>query len=112
MTVPLFVDACAVWPVGLGKELKSHCINSAFLFYLFFFLFLFFEWCVYCHRGLVSLVIGGTYQSLWTRLWMPVLGYVESNLQLSMYLFYSFILIISSVINCDKLVHAEFMLYI
>ena len=42
MTVPLFVDACAVWPVGLGKELKSHCINSAFLFYLFIFLFLFF----------------------------------------------------------------------
>ena len=106
MTVPLFVDACAVWPVGLGKELKSHCINSAFFFFFFF------EWCVYCYRGLVSLMVGGTYQSLGTRLWMPVLGYVESNLQLSMYLFYLFILIISFVICCDKLVHAEFMLYI
>ena len=67
---------------------------------------------MYCHRGLVSLMVGGTYQSLGTRLWMPVLGYVESNLQLSMYLFYLFILIISFVISCDKLVHADFMLYI
>ena len=100
--VPLFVDACAVWPVGLRKELKFHCINSAF----------FFGWCVYCHRRLVSLVGGGTSQSLGTRLWMPVLRYVESNLQLSLYLFYIVILVISFLISCDKLVHAEFMLYI
>ena len=112
MTVPLFVDACAVWPVGLGKELKSHCINSAFLFYLFIFSFFILSGACTVIGGLVSLVVGGTYQSLGTRLWMPVLGYVESNLQLSMYLFYSFILIISFVISCDKLVHAEFMLYI
>ena len=61
---------------------------------------------------LVSLVVGSTTLSLGTRLWMPVLGYVESNLHLSLYLFYLFILIISFLISCDKLVHAEFMLYI
>ena len=51
----------------------------------------------------MSLEGGGTSQSLGTRLWMPVLRYVESNLQLSLYLFYLFILVISFLISCDKL---------
>ena len=106
MTLPLFVDACAVWPVGLGKELKSHCINSAFFFVVFF------SGACTVIGGWCRLWLGGTSQSLGTRLWMPVLRYVESNLQLSMYLFYLFILMISFLISCDKLVHAEFMLYI
>ena len=36
----------------------------------------------------------------------------KAPLQLSLYLFYLFILVISFLISCDKLVHAEFMLYI
>ena len=55
---------------------------------------------MYCHRGLVSLVIGGTYQSLGTRLWMPVLGYVESIVAI----IYVFVLFIHfNNIICDQL---------
>ena len=47
---------------GGGGELKSHCIHSAV-----------FEWCVYCHPGLMSLVCVGTSQSLGTWLSLCIL---------------------------------------